>query len=176
MSLPERGGGIESAHVPQRPIPPVNHVWVAAPGDGRRLYRSTVARTPALQLLGIVWAVCLALLVVGVATDPAQNITWLVVAVIFPTVFISLLIRRGKAQEALMAPGFVWASGFGANELLIVTPVSTLLVDYAALVPPRIVGPAVLIRTRYATTATSLPLQLFPPEALAFLRQRTALG
>jgi hypothetical protein len=31
--------------VPQRPLPPVHHVWVAGPGDGRRLYRTTLIRT-----------------------------------------------------------------------------------------------------------------------------------
>ncbi len=73
-----------------------------------------------------------------------------------------------------MAPGSVWATGFGANELLIVTPISTLVIDYAALKPPQIAGSSVLIRTRYGASASSLPLELFPSEALTFLQQRTA--
>ena len=46
--------------------------------------------------------------------------------------------RRSTAQAAMMAPGSIWASGFGANELLLVTPISTLVIDYAALRPPRV--------------------------------------
>jgi hypothetical protein len=173
MSWPEYGGGLAPPQVPQRAIPPVHHVWVASPGDGRRLYRSALLRTAALWRLGILWAILVALLVFVVVEDPSHNITWLVVALVFPILFVFLLLRRGKPQEALMAPGSVWASGFGANELLIVTPVSTLVIEYAALVPPRVTTSTVLIRTRYGASTTWLPLQLFPPDALAFLRQRT---
>ena len=160
--------------VPQRPLPPVHHVWVAGPGDGRRLYRSTLIRTSGLRRLGILWALCLVLLAVSAALDPAHNVTWLVIAILFPVLLAITLWRRSKAQEAIMAPGSVWATGFGANELLIVTPISTLVIDYAALRPPQIAGPSVLIRTRYGVSASSLPLELFPSEALTFLQQRTA--
>ena len=64
------------------------------------------------------------------------------------------------------------ATGFGANELLIVTPISTVVFDYAALRPPRVIGPAVLIQTRRLGGTTSLPRELFPPDALAFVQQR----
>jgi hypothetical protein len=173
MTLSEHGGGFGPPQLPQRPIPPIHHVWVASPGDGRRLYRSALFRTAALWRLGILWAILLALLIFLVVEDPSHNITWLVVALVFPVLFIFLLFRRGKAQETLMAPGSVWASGFGANELLIVTPVSTLVIDYAALIPPRVGGSTVLIRTRYGVSTSSLPLELFPPDALAFLQQRS---
>jgi len=160
-------------HLPQRPIPPVHHVWVAGPGDGRRLYRTTLMQTGGLRRLGILWALCVALLVFAVIADPSHNPTWLVVALVAPVVFVILLLRRTKAQEAIMAPRSVWATGFGANELLIVTPLSTLVIDYAALQPPRVIGSAVLIRTRYGASASSLPLDLVPPEALTFLHQHT---
>jgi hypothetical protein len=164
MSMPQ---------LPQRPIPPVHHVWVAAPGDGRRLYRSTLFRTPGLVRLGIIWAICLALLIFSVVADPSHNITWLIIALFFPVFLIILLVRRSRAQAAMMAPGSVWASGFGANELLLVTPISTLVIDYAALRAPRVIGSAVLIQTRRLASTTSLPLELFPPDALTFLRQHT---
>jgi hypothetical protein len=160
--------------LPQRPIPPIHHVWVAAPGDGGRLYRSTLFRTPGLLRLGILWALCVALLTVGVVLDPSHDVTALVIALFFPVVLILLLWRRSSAQAAMVAPGSVWASGFGANELLLVTPISTLVIDYAALRPPRVVGSAVLIQTRRLAGTTSLPLELFPPDALTFLRQRTS--
>jgi hypothetical protein len=163
MSLPQ---------VPQRPLPPVHHVWVAGPGDGRRLYRTTLIRTSGLRRLGVLWALCLALLVVSAVLDPSHNVTWVMVAALFPVLFGFLLWRRSKAQEAIMAPGSVWATGFGANELLIVTPISTLVIDYAALKPPQIAGSSVLIRTRYGMSTSSLPLELFPSEALTFLQQR----
>jgi hypothetical protein len=159
--------------VPQRPLPPTHHVWVAGPGDGRRLYRTTLIRTVGLRL-GILWALCLILVLISVVLDPSHNLTWLVVTVLFLMLFVLLLWRRGKAQEAIMSPGSVWATGFGANELLIVTPISTLVIDYAALKPPRVAGSSVLIPTRYGAATTSLPLELFPPEALTFLQQRTA--
>jgi hypothetical protein len=161
--------------LPQRPIPPVHHVWVAGPGDGRR-YRRTLFRTPGLMRLGIIWAICLALLIFAVVADPSHNITWitwLVIALFFPVFLIIVLLRRSMAQAAMMAPGSVWASGFGANELLLVTPVSTLVIDYAALRPPRVIGSAVLIQTRRLASTTSLPLELFPPEAITFLHQQT---
>ena len=159
--------------VPQRPLPPVHHVWVAGPGDGRRLYRTTLIRTSGLRL-GIVWGLCLALLTISAVLDPSHNVTWLVVAILSMVLFVILLWRRGKSQEAIMSPGSVWATGFGANELLIVTPISTLVIDYAALKPPKVAGPSVLIPARYGVRTTSLPLELFPPEALTFLQQRTA--
>jgi hypothetical protein len=77
------------------------------------------------------------------------------------------------AQAAMMPSGSVWASGFGANELLLVTPISTLVIDYAALRPPRVIGSAVLIQTRRLASTTSLPPERFPPEALTFLHQHT---
>jgi hypothetical protein len=160
--------------VPQRPLPPVHHVWVAGPGDGRRLYRTTLIRTSGLRRLAVLWAISLALLVVSAVLDPSHNVTWLLVAMLFPVLFGFLLWRRSKAQEAIMAPGSVWATGFGANELLIITPISTLVIDYAALKPPQIAGSSVLIRTRHGVSASSLPLELFPPDALTFLQQRTA--
>jgi hypothetical protein len=120
------------------------------------------------------WALCLALLVASAVLDPSHNVTWVMVAALFPVLFGFLLWRRSKAQEAIMAPGSVWATGFGANELLIVTPISTLVIDYAALKPPQITGSSVLIRTRYGVSTSSLPLELFPSEALTFLQQRTA--
>jgi hypothetical protein len=164
MSLPQP---------PQRPLPPVHHVWVAAPGDGRRLYRTTVMQTAGLRRLAILWALGLALLIYSAVADPAHNVSLVAVAVVVPVVFVILLWRRSKLQEAIMTPGSVWATGFGANELLIITPISTLVIDYAALQPPRVVGSTVLIRTRYAASATSLPAALVPPEALAFLHQHT---
>jgi hypothetical protein len=173
MSHPQHGGGFGTPQLPQRPIPPVHHVWVASPGDGRRLYRTALFRTAALWRLAILWAILVASVVVLVAVDPQHNITWLVVVLLFPVLFVVLLLRRGKPQEALMAPGSVWASGFGANELLIVTPISTLVIDYAALLPPRVAATTVLIRTRYGASSTWLPLALFPPDALAFLQTRT---
>lgn len=174
MSQAGFGGDAGHAPVPQRPLPPVHHVWVAGPGDARRLYRTTVIRTTSMRWLAALWVLSLALLVYSVVIDPTHNVTWLVVAIVFPVVFALLLRQRSKTQEALMTPGSVWATGFGANELLIVTPASTLVLDYAALLPPHIAGSSVLIRTRYGVGATALPLQLFPPEALAFLSQRTA--
>jgi hypothetical protein len=123
--------------------------------------------------LGIIWAICLAVLIFLVVTDPSHNITWLIIALFFPVVLVILLVRRSTAQAAMMAPGSVWASGFGANELLLVTPISTLVIDYAALRPPRVIGSAVLIQTRRLASTTSLPLELFPPEALTFLHQHT---
>ena len=66
---------VGAPQLPQRPIPPVHHVWVAGPGDGRRLYRSTLFRTPGLVRLGIIWAICLALLIFSVVADPTHNIT-----------------------------------------------------------------------------------------------------
>jgi hypothetical protein len=164
---------VGAPQLPQRPIPPVHHVWVAGPGDGRRLYRSTVFRTPGLIRLGIIWAICLALLILAVFADPSHNVTWLVIALFFPVFLIILLLRRSMAQAAMMAPGSVWASGFGANELLLVTPISTLVIDYAALRAPRVIGSAVLIQTRRLASTTSLPLELFPPEAMTFLHQHT---
>jgi hypothetical protein len=168
------GFAVGYPQLPQRPIPPVHHVWVAQPGDARRLYRGTVWRTPGLLRLGIIWAVCLALLIAAVVLDPTHNVTWLVIGLLLPVLFIFLLMRRTKTQEAMMAPGSVWATGFGANELLIVTPISTVVIDYAALRPPRVVGPAVLIQTKRLSSSTSLPLELVPPEAQTFLQQRTA--
>jgi hypothetical protein len=132
---------VGAPQLPQRPIPPVHHVWVAGPGDGRRLYRSTLFRTPGLMRLGIIWAICLAVLIFLVVTDPSHNITWLIIALFFPVVLVILLVRRSTAQAAMMAPGSVWASGFGANELLLVTPISTLVIDYAALRPRASSGP-----------------------------------
>jgi hypothetical protein len=167
------GSPVGYPQLPQRPIPPVHHVWVAAPGDGRRIYRTTLFRTPGLMRFGIMWAICLALLIFSVVADPSHNITLLVIAVFFPIMLMLLLWRRSAAQAALMAPGSVWATGFGANELLLVTPISTLVIDYAALRPPRVIGSAVLIQTRHLGSSTSLPLQLFPPEALTFLHQQT---
>jgi len=167
------GSPVGYPRLPQRPIPPVHHVWVAAPGDGRRLYRSTLFRTPGLLRLGIMWAISVALLSVSAVLDPSHNITWLVVALFFAVILMLLLWRRSAAQAAMVAPGSVWATGFGANELLLVTPISTLVIDYAALRPPRVVGSAVLIQTRRLASTTSLPLELFPPEALTFLHQRT---
>jgi hypothetical protein len=41
MSLPQ---------LPQRPLPPVHHVWVAGLGDGRRLYRTTLMQTGGVRL------------------------------------------------------------------------------------------------------------------------------
>jgi hypothetical protein len=161
--------------LPQRPIPPVHHVWVAGPGDARRLYRGTMWRTPGLLRLGIIWSICLVLLIVAVALDPTHNVTWLVIGLLFPVLFVFLLLRRSKTQEAMMAPGSVWATGFGANELLIVTPISTVVIDYAALRPPRVVGPAVLIQTKRLASSTSLPHELIPPDALAFLHQHTMI-
>jgi len=158
--------------LPQRPIPPIHHVWVAQPGDGRRLYRGTVLHTPGLLRLGIIWAVCLALLIVSAVLDPAHNIVWVFVALLFPLFLMLSLWRRSMAQAAMMAPGSVWATGFGANELLIVTPISTVVFDYVALRPPRLIGPAVLIQTRRLAGTTSLPRELFPPDALAFVQQR----
>lgn len=149
-------------------------MWVASPGDGRRLYRTTVIQTSGMRRLAVLWALCLALVVVSVVLDPAHNVTWLAVAALFPALFVFLLWQRSKAQEAIMAPGSVWASGFGANELLIVTPISTLVIDYAALKPPQVTGPSILIRTKYGPSTTALPLELFPPEAVAFLNQRAA--
>jgi hypothetical protein len=160
--------------VPQRPLPPVHHVWVASAGDGRRLYRTTLLRTSGLRRLGFLWALCLALLAFAAVQDPSHSITWVLVAVLFPVLFALLLWRRGKAQEAVMTPGSVWATGFGANELLIVTPISTMVIDYSALKPPQVAGSSLLIRTRYGASTTSLPLELFPPDAVAFLQQRTA--
>ncbi|OBK41583.1 hypothetical protein A5658_17880 [Mycobacterium sp. 1245111.1] len=159
--------------LPQRPIPPIHHVWVAQPGDGRRLYRGTMLHTPGLLRLGIIWAVCLTLLIVAAALDPSHNITWVFVALLFPLLLILSLWRRSMAQAAMMAPGSVWATGFGTNELLIVTPISTVVFDYAALRPPRVIGPAVLIQTRRLVGTTSLPRELFPPDALAFVHQHT---
>jgi hypothetical protein len=163
---------MSTPQLPQRPIPPVHHVWVAGPGDGRRLYRTTLMHTGGLRRLGILWVLCVALLVFAAVADPSHNLTWLVVALLAPVVFVVLLLRRTKAQEAIMAPGSMWATGFGANELMIVTPISTLVIDYAALQPPRVIGSAVLIRTRYGASASSLPLDLVPPEAIAFLHKR----
>ena len=160
--------------VPQRPLPPVHHVWVASAGDGRRLYRTTLLRTSGLRRLGILWTLCLALLALTAVQDPSHNLTWVLVAILFPVLFAFLLWRRGKAQEAVMTPGSVWATGFGANELLIITPISTMVIDYAALKPPQVAGSSLLIRTRYGASTTSLPLELFPPDAVAFLQQRTA--
>jgi hypothetical protein len=164
---------VGAPQLPQRPIPPIHHVWVAGPGDGRRLYRSTLFRTPGLVRLGIIWAICLALLIFAVVADPTHNVTWLVIALFFPVFLVILLLRRSMAQAAMMPPGSVWASGFGTHELLLVTPISTLVIDYAALRPPRVIGSAVLIQTRRLASTTSLPLELFPPEAIAFLSQRT---
>jgi hypothetical protein len=109
----------------------------------------------------------------SVVIDPAHNITWVIVGFLLPVfVFISLW-RRSEALAAMVAPGSVWATGFGTNELLLVTPISTLVIDYKALRPPRVIGPAVLIQTRRLAGTTSLPLQLFPPDALTFLHQHT---
>ena len=72
-----------------------------------------------------------------------------------------------------VALGSIWASGFGANELPPVTPISTSVIDYAALRPPRVSGSAVLIQTRRLARTTSLPPELFPPEAMTFLHQHT---
>jgi hypothetical protein len=167
------GSGVGYPQLPQRPIPPIHHVWVAQPGDGRRLYRGTLLHTPGLLRLGIIWAVCLAMLIVLAVLDPSHNIVWVVVALVFPMLFMLALWRRSMAQAATMAPGSVWATGFGPNELMIVTPLSTVVFDYAALRPPRVIGPAVLIQTRRLAGTTSLPLELFPPGALAFVQQHT---
>ena len=166
MSLPEQ--------FPQRPIPPVHHVWVASAGDGRRVFRATLLRTGGLARLGVLWAISIGLLIISAHGNTDQIIAWLIVGLLVPAFFVILLLRRSKAQEAIMAPGSVWASGFGADELLIVTPISTLVVDYVALRPPRVVGPAVLLRTRYGASPALMPVELFPPEALTFLHQRTA--
>jgi len=170
---PGYGSGVGYPQLPQRPIPPIHHVWVAQPGDGRRLYRSTLFRSPGLLRLGIIWAVCLALLSVSAVLDPSHNLVWLFVALLFPALLMLSLWRRSMAQAATMAPGSVWATGFGPNELMIVTPLSTVVFDYAALRPPRVIGPAVLIQTRRLAGTTSLPVELFPPDAVAFVQQRT---
>jgi hypothetical protein len=137
------------------------------------LYRSTLFHASGLLRLGIIWAICLALLIFSVVADPIHDPTWLVIALFFPVLLIILLVRRSSAQAAMMAPGSVWATGFGANELLIVTPISTLVIDYAALRPPRVIGSAVFVQTRRLASTMSLPLELFPPEALTFLHQHT---
>ena len=74
------GAGVGYPQLPQRPIPPIHHVWVAAPGDGRRLYRSTLFRIPGLLRLGIMWAICVALLSVSAVLDPLHDLTLLAMA------------------------------------------------------------------------------------------------
>ena len=47
-----------------------------------------------------------------------------------------------------VALGTIWASGFGANELPPVTPISASVIDYVALRAPRVSRSAVLMQTR----------------------------
>jgi len=42
---------VGAPRLPQRPIPPIHHVWVAGPGDGRRFYRRTLFRASGLTFL-----------------------------------------------------------------------------------------------------------------------------
>jgi hypothetical protein len=171
MSVPDYGRVPE---LPRRAVPPVHHTWVASTGDGRRFYRSAVAGSGGLRRFGIFWAIALACAVFTSVVHPATAIAWLGGAVFGGALFVLLLVSRIRLGDKAIPPGSVWASGFGANELLIITPTSTLVVDYAALLPPRVRGSVVLIRTREGAGSVPLSLELFPPAALTFLQQRTS--
>jgi hypothetical protein len=164
-------GAAESPlQLPQRPVPPVHHVWVAAAGDGKRLYRSAFLRTFGVRRLAIY---VVALVTVGAIAviEPGAGIPWLIALITFVVMVAVLVVRRGNMADKYMQAGAVWATGFGANELLVITPINTLIIDYAALSPPRAIGLAVLIRVRHGSTLF-LPRELVPPAALSLLQQR----
>jgi hypothetical protein len=62
--MPGAAGG--PLQLPQRPIPPVHHVWVASAGDGRRLYRNAFLHTFGVWRLGIYLAALASVSVIAV--------------------------------------------------------------------------------------------------------------
>jgi hypothetical protein len=132
------------------------------------LYRNAFLHTVGVWRLGIYVAALASVGVIAVI-EPGAGIPWLIALITFVVVVAVLVVRRGNIADEYMQAGSVWATGFGANELLVITPINTLIVDYAALAPPRATGLAVLIRVRHGSTLF-LPRELVPPTALSLLQ------
>ncbi|MBS4100195.1 hypothetical protein [Tsukamurella paurometabola] len=158
--------------LPQRPFPPIQHQWIAGPSDATRAAWAVARAMMWNKPMWVLYAVIAALTVWDFT-----RMGWLG---LFSVVVFSLalgllfLVYFGyylSATKALLSPGATWATGFGPAELSLINPISTSVIDYAAITGARRVGPVVVIRYRGGVLYDGIPSQLVPERDFEMLRR-----
>lgn len=157
---------------PQRPFPPIQHQWIAGPGDASRCAWA-VAR--AMMWNKPMWAVYAFLTAVTVWDFTRMGwlgvFTPILFCIVLGGLFLAYFAINLSATRALLSPGTVWAAGFGPTEMSLISPTSTSVIDYAAITAARRVGPVVVIRYRGGVLYDGIPSQLVPERELQMLRR-----
>ncbi|MDF0531731.1 hypothetical protein P0W64_19520 [Tsukamurella sp. 8F] len=154
---------------PESAAPPVQHEWVAGPGDAARIaLTATMAtvRRPALVVVAVVWLLYIVIRAVAVGPD-----VWLI-GILLPLIPVAItyfLVYRNL--RASMGPGAQWVSGFGEESMLIGGPLGRSVLPYRSLSGIRVGGRLVFLTVR-PRGRLGFPAALFPPDAVAHVRAR----
>ncbi|CAM3824463.1 hypothetical protein TSST111916_08805 [Tsukamurella strandjordii] len=158
--------------LPHRPFPAIQYTWVADKHAAWRAAHSLALSMIWNKPMWAVYLVCVALLtrraLLYGARDAAENVA--VLAVVLVIVYLYYLARYRRSTTALAAPGAVWASGFGSDGFILVTPIHTEIVDYAAIGKVRKVASVVVCRYKAGLLYDILPNALVPDHELEILR------
>lgn len=157
---------------PQRPFPPIQHQWVAGPGDASR---AAWACARAMMWNKLMWVLYL-LMAAVVAWDFTRAGWGAVFGIVVFGLCLGLLFLMYfgyylSATKELARPGATWATGFGPTGLSLISPISTSAIDYAAITAARRVGPVVVIRYRGGVLYDGIPSQLVPDREFELLRR-----
>ncbi|GAB2662055.1 hypothetical protein GCM10027169_25830 [Gordonia jinhuaensis] len=163
---------MNQATPPIRPLPPVHHIWVASDGDQGRLARASVVRSSSSRQWVVLGVVLVAGLLLSLTGGVVGAISWIFgMAVALAIIFGSAMARYNRVLAPVAYSGAVWTTGFGPASLMIANPLTTQIIDYAAVKSIDAGNDYVTIRTRASVIPTTIPAALFPPEAQSFVNQ-----
>ncbi len=154
----------------QAAVPPVQHEWIAGPGDAARIALSATLANARKPRFAVIAAICVVFYVARAAFF--QLDVYVIFAVLLPLLLLAVIYGLTyRALRSSMAPGARWVSGFGEHELMVGGPLGRSVLPYSSLTGVRS-GGAVVFLTVAPRGSLGFPAALFPPAAVEYVRGR----
>ncbi|TYL52755.1 hypothetical protein [Agromyces mariniharenae] len=130
---------------------------------------------PPVIATGVVICLAVALTaVLGISSWPGAGVGLALIAGIVWILISASRRRLARQLRSITAGGQRTAVRVGPDSLHVTTALSDGAIDYRAFESAAVSGSAVLLKTRNGSTYTVLPVELFPPTTLGFVRARIA--
>lgn len=160
---------------PQRPFPPIQHHWVADERSRAALTGSVIRAMLWNPAAWVLYGVITALVAFQFVLSIAMGIFSIVVfGLTFSVVFAGVYWYTRRAVRAIVPVGAPWATGFGPDGLVVVSPMATTVLDYSAIVSARRSGEVIVCRLRGDALYELIPGILVSDQELQMLRSRTS--
>ncbi|KXP00768.1 hypothetical protein [Tsukamurella pseudospumae] len=159
--------------LPERSFPALQHYWVADQRSRADLTRSVQSAMLWNAAAWVLYALVAVLVVLQFLLSVVLGVFALTVfAFVFGTMFVGAHWYIKRAVGAMVPLGATWASGFGPDSLVLVSPMATSVLDYSAIVSARRAGAVVICRLKGDAMYEIIPGILVPDQELHALRSR----